>query len=62
MVYEGESHVLPDGERVVERRVLKEESHLLSDFSELIQGETGNALAEDGNGALVWDFETDHDP
>jgi len=62
MVNEREGDVLRDGERVVERGVLKEEAHPLSNLSELIQREACKTVAEDANGAFVRDLKANHDP
>src|SRR5580658_2005422 len=37
MMVEWKGHILADGERIVERRVLKEEAHLLPELAQLIE-------------------------
>jgi hypothetical protein len=49
MVFKGKRHVLRDSERIVERRLLKQETHLLSDFAHAIESQAGNVLAMDAN-------------
>src|ERR1700681_2544156 len=50
MTFEREGHVLFDGQRVVERRVLEEESDLLPDFVQLWTREAADFLSVDANG------------
>ncbi len=59
MVLQGKCHILCNSERIVERRMLKEETHLLSDCSQLIESQAGNVLAVYANGTGVRFLETD---
>ncbi len=62
MVFKGEGHVLLDGERIVKRCLLKQESHLLSDFAHAVQRETCDVLAMNANRSGVRRFESNDEP
>ena len=53
MVFKWEGHILSYRERVVERCVLKEETHFLSDFTHTVERQAGNVLAMDANRSRV---------
>ena len=49
MTFEWERYVLFDGQRIVERRVLKEKSDLLPDFIQLWTRKAADFLSVDAN-------------
>src|SRR6266404_8143577 len=59
MAFEWEGHVLFDGQRVVERRVLEEKSDLLPDFVQLWTRQTADFLSVDANGPRVGPLQSD---
>src|ERR1700689_2280013 len=44
MVLQRKRHILLDGERIVERGVLKQKPHFLSDLAKLVESQTANVL------------------
>src|SRR5689334_4313688 len=62
MMSQRESHILCDSERVIEGCMLKEKSHLLADWRELVKGESGGVFSEYLDGARVWLLEPDDEP
>src|ERR1017187_2251974 len=59
MMFKGKRHILTDGERIVECSMLKEETHLLSDFAHPIESQPSNVLTMDANRSRVGCFESD---
>ena len=62
MVLQRESHVLLDGERIVKRRVLKQETHFLPDLAELVESQAGDVLTVDANRSRVGFIQADDEP
>jgi hypothetical protein len=44
MVLQRKSHVLLDGQRIVKRGMLKQKTHLLPDFAQLVESQAGDVL------------------
>jgi hypothetical protein len=51
MMLQRKGHVLLDAQRVVERGVLKQKTHLHSDFAELVEFHPGDVSPVDANRA-----------
>ena len=62
MVFKRERHVLSYGERIVERCMLKQETHLLSDFAHPVKSQADDIPAMDANRSRVRLFEADDEP
>ena len=62
MVLQRKSHVLLDGQRIVKRGVLKQKTHLLSDFAELVECQAGDVLPMDANRSRVRLLQADDEP
>src|ERR1700734_2227629 len=61
-MFQRKSYILFYGERIVERRVLKQKTHLLSDFAQLIESQAGDILAMNTNQSRVRLLQTDNQP
>src|ERR1039458_1250894 len=62
MVLQRKSYVLLDSQRIVKRGVLKQKSHFLSDFDELIERQAGDVLTADANRSQVGLLQADDEP
>jgi hypothetical protein len=62
MVFKGEGHVLADSERIVKRRLLKQETHLLPDLSHAVESQAGDVLAMNANRSGVGRIEANDEP
>src|SRR5580658_3164744 len=62
MVFERKRDVAADRERIVERCVLKQETHLLSDLSHPVERQSGYVLAMNANGSQIGFFQADDKP
>ena len=62
MVLQRKGHVLLDGQRIVERGVLKQKTHLLPDLAELVEAQTGDVLTVDANRSRVRLLQADDEP
>src|ERR1035437_2945857 len=62
MVYKGRRHVLGHGERIVKRRMLKQEAHLFPDLAHPVKSQADDILAMDANRSRVGCFEADDKP
>ena len=62
MVLQRKRYVLLDGERIVERGVLKQKSHLLPDFAELVESQAGDVLPVNANRSRVRFLQADDEP
>jgi len=62
MMYEGKRDVLSYRERIVKRRMLKQEAHLLPDLSHPVKSQIDDILAVDANRSRVGRFQADDNP
>src|ERR1700679_449473 len=62
MVHERKRHVLLDSQRIVECGMLKEKTHLHSDFAELIETKSGDVLTLDENQSRIRLLQADDEP
>src|ERR1035441_6159703 len=62
MVLSRKSHVLLDGQRIVKRSVLKQKTHLHSDFAELVESQADDVLTVDANRSRVRLFQANDEP
>ena len=62
VVLQRKSHVLLDGQRVVKRGLLKQKTHLLSDFAHLVESQAGDVLTVDANRSRVRLLQADDEP
>ncbi len=62
MVFKREGHVLLDRKRIVKRCLLKNKTHLLSDFSHAVKRQAGDRLAMYANGSRVGRIEANDEP
>src|SRR5579863_226417 len=62
MVLQRKSYVLLDGQRIVKRGVLEQETHFLPDLTKLVQSQVGDVLPSDANRSRVRFLESDDEP
>src|ERR1700674_806658 len=62
MMLQRKSHVLLDGQRIVKRRVLKQKTHFLPDFAELVESQAADVLTVDANRSRVGLLQADDEP
>jgi hypothetical protein len=62
MVLQRKSHVLLCGHGIVKRSVLKQETHFLPDFAELVEIQAGDVLTVDTDRSRVRFFQADDEP
>ena len=62
MVFKRKRHIFSHGERIVERRVLKQKAHLLPDLAHPVEGQAGNILTVNAYRSGVGRFEADDQP
>jgi hypothetical protein len=62
MVLQRKRHVLLDGQRIVERGMLKQKTHLQPDFAELVESQAVDVLTVDANRSRVRPLQADDEP
>src|SRR5579863_9761844 len=62
MVLQRKGYVLLDGQRIVKRGMLEQETHFLPDLTKLVQSQVGDVLPSDANRSRVGLFESNDEP